>query len=86
MSWLTLLAVYLVIWWICFFVILPIGVRTQDEDEETILGTVGSAPSRPMLVRKALATTVVAAIVLAILCFAADALDISLDSISRTFG
>lgn len=85
-SWITLIAIYFVVWWICLFIILPFGVRTQDEEEDTILGTVGSAPIRPMLMRKALATTVLAAVVVAVLWLAADLFDVSLDSISRTFG
>ena len=63
MNLLTIVAIYVVVWWICIFVVLPIGVRTQDEEEDTILGTVGSAPARPMLGRKAIAATVLAAVV-----------------------
>lgn len=85
MSWLTIAAIYFVVWWLCLFIILPIGVRTQDEEDETILGTVGSAPVRPMLVRKALATTVLAAVVVGLLWLAADIFDLSLDSLSQSF-
>lgn len=85
MSWITIAAIYFVLWWICLFIVLPIGVRTQDEDGDTTLGTVGSAPSRPMLVRKALATTVLAAVLLGVLWFVADQFDITLDSVSRAF-
>lgn len=59
------LAIYFVIWWIILFAILPIGVRTQDEAGEVTPGTMPSAPENPMLVRKALITTCVAAIVFA---------------------
>jgi predicted secreted protein len=63
MSWTSLLAIYFVIWWLVFFVTLPFGVRTQQEDEEgVILGTVPSAPVKPMLLRKALATTLISAL------------------------
>lgn len=78
MSWLTVAAIYFVVWWLCLFIILPIGVRTQDEDDDTILGTVGSAPTRHMMVRKALATTVLAAVVTGLLFLAFDVFDISL--------
>lgn len=65
MSILTAIAVYFVIWWIVLFAILPWGVRSQHESEELVEGTEPAAPVRPMLVRKAVATTLVAAIVFA---------------------
>lgn len=40
------LAVYFIIWWITIFAVLPIGLRTQAEDNDVVLGTVESAPSR----------------------------------------
>jgi predicted secreted protein len=86
MNWLTITAVYLVVWWLCLFIVLPIGVKTQDEDESTILGTVGSAPAKPMLVRKALAATLLSALIVAALVWAWDYFDITLDGISRVFG
>jgi len=60
------LAIYFVIWWVILFAILPIGVRTQDEAGEVTPGTMSSAPDKPLLVRKAMITTCVAAIVFAI--------------------
>lgn len=86
MNWLTITAVYLVVWWLCLFIVLPIGVKTQDEDESTILGTVGSAPARPMLVRKALAATLLSAVIVGALVWAWDYFDITIDGISRWFG
>jgi predicted secreted protein len=59
----SLLAIYFVVWWIVLFAVLPWGVRTQDEEGQVTLGTTHSAPARPLLIRKAIATTVVAAIV-----------------------
>jgi predicted secreted protein len=60
-------AIDLVIWWIVLFAMLPIGVRTSEEaGESEVPGSVESAPHKPHLLRKALATTVVASIVFAI--------------------
>ena len=84
-NWLTFVAVYVVVWWLCMFVVLPIGVRTQDEEGNTTLGTVGSAPARPMLGRKVLAVTVLAAVVVALLWLAIDQFDITLQGASRIF-
>ena len=59
----TLIAIYFVVWWIVLFAVLPWGVRTQQEEGEVTLGTTASAPVRPMLLRKAIATTIVSAII-----------------------
>ncbi|MCC4245552.1 DUF1467 family protein [Stappia indica] len=65
MSLVSSVAIYFVIWWIILFAILPIGVVTQEEGGEVIPGTESSAPQRPQLLKKALITTLVAAVVFA---------------------
>ena len=82
----TLIAIYFIIWWLVLFAVLPFGIRTQEEDADTVLGTPGSAPSRPMLVRKAIATTVVSALILGALWIAHVRFGISIDSVARVFG
>ena len=59
------IAIYFIIWWLVLFAVLPIGVRSQHEDGEITLGTDHGAPVRPMLIRKALITSVIAAIIFA---------------------
>jgi predicted secreted protein len=59
------IAIYVVIWWVVLFAMLPIGVRTQAEEGEVSPGTPESAPHRPRLLPKMLATTVVASILFA---------------------
>lgn len=66
MGWTTGVAIYLVIWWIVIFMVLPWGVQTVGE-EDIAKGHAPSAPKRPYLVRKLLATTVLAAVVWAII-------------------
>lgn len=61
MTWTAGLAIYLVTWWIVLFAVLPWGVVSQHEEGEVREGTDASAPTRPMLLRKALITTIVAA-------------------------
>ena len=58
----SLIAIYFIVWWLVIFMILPFGVKTQEEHGEVTLGTTPSAPLRPMLVRKAIVTSIVAAI------------------------
>lgn len=62
MNWASALLVYIVIWWIVFFIALPIGVRSPDEaGEEVLPGNVASAPVRPKLWLKVGITTLVSA-------------------------
>jgi predicted secreted protein len=56
------IAIYIVIWWVVLFAILPIGVRTQGEEGSIIPGTPESAPLQPRLVRVVLLTTLVSAL------------------------
>lgn len=60
MSWATGVTVYIVIWWTVLFAVLPLGVRRVDKPGR---GEDHGAPERPQLLRKAIITTVVAAVV-----------------------
>ena len=60
MSWISGPVVFVLIWWILLFAILPIGVRSQEEDQLVVPGSVSSAPTRPMIWRKMGATTAIA--------------------------
>ncbi|MEK4035607.1 DUF1467 family protein [Methylocystis sp. IM3] len=61
------LAIYVTIWWIVLFAVLPLGVRSAEEaGEERPEGTDPGAPIAPQLGRKAALTTVVAAILFAV--------------------
>lgn len=56
-------AVFFVMWWIVLMAILPWGVKTaQEAGEQGIAGQATSAPQNPMLLKKALWTTVVTAV------------------------
>ena len=63
------LALYFVIWWTVLFVVLPFGVRSQAEMGEITQGTEPGAPALPGLLRKALITSVIAAMVFAIVWY-----------------
>ena len=49
-------------WWLAFFTLLPIGVKSQLEHGEVVPGTVESAPVTHNLVWKALGALVIALI------------------------
>ena len=56
-------AVYFVIWWIALFLVLPFGVRSQHESGEVRPGTEPGAPTRPLLIKKAVWTTAIATVI-----------------------
>ena len=51
------LVIFTIAWWLSFFVVLPIGVQGQWEDDSTIPGTEEAAPKEPMLRKKAIWAT-----------------------------
>jgi predicted secreted protein len=63
MGWTLGLAAYFVIWWISLFAVLPFGVKSQHETGEVVPGSEAGAPVKPMLLKKLIANTVLAAIV-----------------------
>ena len=62
MSWVSIVAEYFICWWITLFIVLPIGLRTQADENDVIKGTVQSAPARFRPLRVFLMTTVLAAV------------------------
>lgn len=53
------IAIYLTIWWVTLFAVLPLGVRKVKDPGK---GQEQGAPERPDLVRKAIITSIVAAV------------------------
>ena len=64
---LSVAAIYFVVWWLCLFVVLPFKVRNQVDDGEWVQGTERGAPALARLWPKLLITTLLAAIVTALL-------------------
>ena len=62
MNWFTALASYLILWWLALFILLPIGVRGQAEEEAVEAGTEPGAPIDPLMIKKAVGATVLAAL------------------------
>ncbi|MFC5385592.1 DUF1467 family protein [Aquamicrobium segne] len=59
MSWVSLVAIYFVSWWLVLFLVLPFGVKTQADDDNVTLGTVASAPRGPHMRRAVIWTTII---------------------------
>jgi predicted secreted protein len=69
------LAVYFTAWWVCLFAVLPFGVRNHQEEAETLpKGGDPGAPVAPMLAKKAIATSLLAAVVYAVIVVLANSL------------
>lgn len=60
MTLVTGIAIYVVIWWVVLFAVLPWGVRPP---ETLVPGQADSAPDNPRLLMKALVTTLVAGVI-----------------------
>ncbi len=69
MGWLSGILVYLVVWWLVIFMVLPWGVKPPDNPEP---GHATSAPDRPMLWRKVAITSVITAVVWGIIYLAIE--------------
>ena len=75
------IAVYFIIWWLVLFAVLPFGVRTQGESGDTVPGTPASAPAAHRMVRTAVTTTLLSAVLFALLYLTLTRKWISLDAI-----
>jgi predicted secreted protein len=60
MAWVTGVVVYVLVWWITLFAVLPLWVTPAEPDDP---GYAAGAPSRPRLVLKMAITTVVSALI-----------------------
>jgi predicted secreted protein len=59
-SW---IAIYIIIWWICLFLVLPFGVRNQADEGEVVAGTDPGAPVIFRIWKRLLVTTLLALVV-----------------------
>ncbi|HEX2840175.1 DUF1467 family protein [Hyphomicrobium sp.] len=66
------IALYIMIWWMTLFAVLPFGVKTQGEAGEIVEGTPASAPVAPRLLRTVFINTIVSALVFAFVGMALD--------------
>ena len=56
--------IYVMIWWIVFFSILPVGIRSQNRQfEDKIDGNDAGAPKNPNIGKKFVVTTLITSII-----------------------
>jgi predicted secreted protein len=60
--------VWLIIWWLTLFIILPIGVRGQAEEGDVVEGTEPGAPYKLDIKKKFIQTTIIGTILWALTC------------------
>lgn len=69
-------ALYFVIWWVTLFAVLPFGIRSQHEAGDVVAGTEPGAPVLPGLLKKAVITSLIAAVIFAAVWYVWVAYDI----------
>lgn len=80
------IAIYFLIWWLTLFAVLPWGVRSQHEGGDFAPGTDPGAPVIPRLWWKLLWTTLVSAVIFAILYFVYTSKLVTLEDMMRWMG
>ena len=62
--------VYVLIWWIVFFSLLPVGIQSKKEKFiEKIEGIDPGAPNNPKIARKFLITTIITSIIFIVIYY-----------------
>ncbi len=79
------LVLFAIFWFLGFFCVLPIGIRTQSEADELVPGTPESAPTNPDLGWKIVAATGIACLLLAVTACIIEFELITIKDIQQTF-
>ena len=62
--------VYVLIWWIIFFSVLPVGIQSNKEKfQEKIEGIDPGAPNNPNIAKKFLFTTIITSIIFIVIYY-----------------
>jgi len=64
------IAIYVIIWWLVLFMVLPFGSHSKIESTDVSEGHDAGAPVRPQMLKKILATTGISLIVFGVFYFA----------------
>ena len=69
MTWLGTAVVFAIVWWLVLFMVLPFGAAPPADAEP---GMADSAPAKPRLLLKVAITTVLAALITALIAWLID--------------
>jgi predicted secreted protein len=86
MSLTTAIAIYVIIWWVVLFMVLPWRVLSQHESGAVAKGTDPGAPAVPRLWWKLLWTTIVASVVFALCAVAYSYRLVTLEGLASLLG
>ncbi|HEY4773619.1 MAG TPA: DUF1467 family protein [Xanthobacteraceae bacterium] len=86
MSWITIAAIYFILWWLVLFAVLPWGVRSQAESGDVAPGTDPGAPVLPHLLTKLAATTVISAALFGVFYYGYVNRLVTLDDLAALLG
>ncbi len=78
-------AIYFLFWWLCLFIILPFGARSQIEAGEVEPGTEPGAPFKLKIWRRLAANTLFAGLLFALYVYVTQVLGYSIDNIPSPF-
>ena len=78
----TVVVVFIIIWWLILFMVLPWGISRTENPEA---GHDPGAPARPMVVRKLLITTGLTIILFGIFMAVVGSGDVSLQDLSERY-
>ncbi|MDG2186722.1 MAG: DUF1467 family protein [Hyphomicrobiales bacterium] len=67
MNTFTIVGIYFIMWWIVFFIVLPLNITTHMDKGIKIKGIHGSVPINPKLIYRIIVTTIITFIILLIL-------------------
>lgn len=85
MNWFSAFVVWLILWWLVLFIILPIGVRGQAEEGEIVKGSEPGAPHKLDIKRKFIQTTIIASALWVLTCVIILSGVVSWETLGRFF-
>ncbi|MEO3385703.1 DUF1467 family protein [Mesorhizobium sp. CAU 1741] len=83
MSWISIAAIYFILWWVVLFAMLPFGLKTQEENGDVTLGTEPSAPGGSHMLGAVIRTTIVSGVIFGIFYVAVVYYGFSFDDVPR---
>jgi len=83
MGWVSITAFFFLMWWVVLFAALPIGLRTQQDDDNVTLGTIASAPRGRHMLRAIVIATVFDIILVGVVVFAVNYLGLGFDDLPQ---
>ena len=83
MGWISITAFFFLMWWVVLFAALPLGLRTQQDDDNVTLGTIASAPRGRHVLRAILITTAIDILVVVVVVFVVNYLGIGFSDLPQ---